>query len=357
MANDSKTEDSNVLVEVDRKIDRLGGCRLRDQRPVKVKDKLEEGRLPTPPPDPQCPQVVRDRGAMSRAAEHEEEEEDLAVYLSDLGASPFDDHTFDYDISNSATSPTMGRVSGACTEETFEHLDRLYALTEQVLELRDRNSKFFRRVRELERTKALRNADRRLEIALANNDELMNDFPEEDTGFAESLLDAMLSNSRDPSIQRRNERSSIRSPSSRQRSRSLVTTEQTLSASSNVIDRGELDKRTSRSANRNGGPKISKWTRVKAAFKWERACTNDLAENVESITSTSATRYLKIPDISTGSWSGSTLSPCTSEFSNPSTPIGRISSASSSNEEVFDGENTFFFLFLSLTYARLQLHL
>lgn len=348
MAEDNvRPAEESGAPDVERKFDRLSGCRLRDQRALKVKDRPEEIRLPTPPPDPQCPRLVRDREVTSRVAgrsvDEEEEEEDLAAYLGELGASPFEGHSFDYDTPNSATS-AMGGATGTCGEEAFEHLDRLCALTEQILELRDRSSKYFRRVRELERVKTLRNADRRLEITLANDEDVLGDFPDEDTGFAESLLDAMLSNCRqDPPTQRRNERANVRSPSSRQRSRSLALAEQTFTGVSSVVDRCDADKRiTARNPGHNGGPKISKWTRVKAAFKWERACANDLAEIAESnamTPSTPTTRYLRIPDVTTGSWSGSALSPCTSELSSPSTPIGRVSPASSSNDEVFDGEN------------------
>ncbi|XP_050455422.1 uncharacterized protein LOC126853615 isoform X3 [Cataglyphis hispanica] len=341
MAEDNSEES---VPEVERKLDRPS--RPRDQRgAVKVKDKPEDTRLPTPPPDPQCLPIARDpAGVTSRGPE--EEEEDLATYLSELGASPFEGHSFDYDTTPNSTTSAMGGDAGP--EEAFEHLDRLCALTEQILELRDRSSKFFRRVRGLERAKVQRNADRRLEIALTNDEEeLLRDFADEDTGFAESLLDAMLSNCRDAaSTPRRGERLSVRSPSSsRQRSRSLALAEPNLT--SNLVERAAEagDKRGSfaRNASRNGGPKVSKWTRVKAAFKWERACTNDLADIAESCTSVTAsstptTRYLRIPDaITAGNWStGPTLSSCTSEVSSPSTPIGRVSPASSSNEEVFD---------------------
>nr|XP_012221530.1 PREDICTED: uncharacterized protein LOC105671710 isoform X1 [Linepithema humile] len=339
MAEDNarQAEESGVP-EIERKLDRSdGSSRPRgDQRgTLRVKDRPEEGRLPTPSPDPQCSSgATRDRsGMMSRGVE--EEEEDLAVYLNEgEGASPFDGHSFDYDVTPNSTASAMG--VDAAPDDVFEHLDRLYALTEEILELRDRSCKLFRRVRNLERAKAQRNADRRLEAAVANGEELPDDFLDEDTGFAESLLDAMLSSCRDTAMSaaRRNERASMRSPS-RQRSRSIASTEQNLGL--NLIEgAGEADKRTARNANRNGGPKVSKWTRVKAAFKWERACTSDLADIVEAVTPT--TRFLRIPDaVTTGSWStGSALSPCTSELSSPSTPIGRASSASSSNEEVFD---------------------
>lgn len=361
MAKDNaRPAEESGAFEAERKMDRSGcSSRSRDQRgAARVKDKPEEGRLPSPPPDPQCPPVALARdyrsGMTSRGPE--EEEEDLAAYLGELGASPFEGHSFDYDYTtpNSATSATsaMGGDAIPFTEEAFEHLDRLCALTEQILELRVRSSEYFRRVRGLERAKVQRNANRRLEVALANGEELHHDFADEDTGFAESLLDAMLSNCRDAasSTPRRNERSSVRASSSRQRSRSLVPIEQNLGSC--LVERtGEVDKRgTARNAGLNaGGPKISKWTRVKAAFKWERACTNDLADIAESDTlattspaPTTTTRYLRIPDATTaGSWgTGSALSPCTSEVSSPSTPIGRVSSASSSNDEVFDGENT-----------------
>lgn len=349
MAEDNArpVEESGAL-EVERKLDKPS--RPRDQRgAAKVKDKPEDARLPTPPPDPQCPPIARDRTEVTSRGP-EEEEEDLAPYLSELGASPFESHSFDYDTTPNSTTSAMGGDAIPYAEEAFEHLDRLCTLTEQILELRDRSSKFFRRVRGLERAKVQRYADRRLEVALANDEEeLLRDFPDEDTGFAESLLDAMLSNCRDAaSIPKRSERLSVRSPSStRQRSRSLALVEQNLP--SNLLERAAeaADKRDAFARNTSHkGPKVSKWTRVKAAFKWERACTNDLADIAESSTSaptassTPTTRYLRIPDaITAGNWStGPSLSPCTSEISGPSTPIGRVSSTSSSNEEVFDGE-------------------
>ncbi|XP_018351787.1 PREDICTED: uncharacterized protein LOC108754165 isoform X3 [Trachymyrmex septentrionalis] len=349
MAKDNaRPAEESGAFEAERKFDRSGPSRSRDQRgAARVKDKPEEGRLPTPPPDPQCPPValVRDHrsGATSRGPE--EEEEDLAAYLGELGASPFEGHSFDYDTTPNSATSAMGGDATPFTEETFEHLDRLCTLTEQILELRTRSSEYFRRVRGLERAKVQRNANRRLEIALANGEELHHDFVDEDTGFAESLLDAMLSNSRDAasSTPRRNERLNVRSSaSSRQRSRSLALTDQNLG--SRLVEQiGEIDKSAEKNAGRNGGPKISKWTRVKAAFKWERACTNDLADIAESDTpattsSTPTTRYLRIPDANiAGSWStGSALSPCTSEVSSPSTPIGRVSSTSSSTDDVFD---------------------
>lgn len=360
-------EESGAL-DVERKSDRPSGHsgRQRDQRTVpRVKDKSEEGRLPTPPPDPQCPPVARDRPTeLTTSRGPDDEEDDLVAYLGELGASPFDErHSFDYDT-NTPNSAMGGDAGVPFAEEAFEHLDRMCALTEQILELRDRSCKLFRRVRGLERAKVQRSADRQLEAAMASDEESLNDYADEDTGFAESLLDAMLSNCRDAaSTPRRGERSSVRSPSSsRQRSRSLALIEQipsTGASSNSIVDRGDPTK-----PRNQAGPKISKWTRVKAAFKWERACTNDLPDIAEANTTVATsptTRYLRIPDatnaITAGSWSGgSALSPCTSEISSPSTPIGRVSSASSSNEEVFDGEHFFPRLYMRTAVKTAKLH-
>ncbi|XP_014603034.1 PREDICTED: uncharacterized protein LOC106786317 [Polistes canadensis] len=227
-------------------------------------------------------------------------------------------------------------VASLYTEESFEQLDRLYEMAEQILEFRDRSSKLFRRVRELEKLKVLRMADLRAERAIFSNDDISSDLPDEDAGFAESLLDAIISSSRDSQLQRRNPRSPS---SSRQRSRSLAVSEQSLPRSPNLGNRSALgiEKATFRNET-SGVPKVSKWTRVKAAFKWERACPNDMTDsNIEQTPTpnTPTTKYLRIPDIASGNWSG------TGELSGPSTPIGRPSSASSSNEDVFDRQRKY----------------
>lgn len=77
----------------------------------------------------------------------------------------------------------------SCTGSGFRQLDQLHSIVEQVLELRQRNAKLFRRVRELERIKALR----RLELGSARGCSLPAD--EEELVFAESLLGSLLENS------------------------------------------------------------------------------------------------------------------------------------------------------------------
>ncbi|KAG7191082.1 hypothetical protein KM043_007121 [Ampulex compressa] len=336
MAENGGQSEEFCMLDIEKKFERP--ARGREQRMGKAKEKLDDGHLPTPPPDPWTnPAYLQNVQGQTEAINPRclEEEEDIIAYLADLSTPLFEGQASECPSRNSATSNMA--VATLCTEEAFEHLDRLYALTEQILELRDRNSRFFKRVRDLEKLKALKNADRTLERAFSKGESVLRDFPEEDTGFAESLLDAMLSNSRDHQIQSRN----LRSPSSRRRSRSLGLSEQSTPLLSINVNRPDGEKRVPQSEATNGAPKVSKWTRVKAAFKWERACTNDTIETVEPTTtttpSTPTTKYLRIPEIGSGNWSGSTLSPSTSEVSGPSTPVGRVSSASSSNEGSYDG--------------------
>ncbi|XP_043685702.1 uncharacterized protein LOC122637561 isoform X2 [Vespula pensylvanica] len=301
----------------------------------KNKERFEETNLPSPPPDPwtspRCSQAVH-----NLSVEPPQEEDDIIAYLAGIRTPPpCDSRNSDCLSRNSATS-TMA-VASIYTEESFEQLDRIYEMAEQILELRDRSSKLFKRVRELERLKVLRTADLRAERAIFANKDISSDLPDEDAGFAESLLDAIISSSRDSQFQRRNPRSPS---SSRQRSRSLAMSEQSLPRSPNLGNRSALGIEKAIFRNENSGvPKVSKWTRVKAAFKWERACPNDMTDsNIEQTSttpSTPTTKYLRIPDIASGNWS------CTGELSGPSTPLGRPSSAFSSNEDVFDRQRKY----------------
>lgn len=225
---------------------------------------MEENQLPTPPPSPWSSRSARAQAEMTRMR-NLEEDEDILAYLTDLGIA-----------SEGQASECPSRNSTTLySDETFEPLSRLCALTEQILELRDRNSKFFRRVRNLEKLKVLRDADRRLDYAFARN--RSPDVREEDTEFAESLLNAMLSNYRDPPavFQRRN----LRSPSSKQ-----------------LRSKWSIDKQMSQDQQEvsNRAPKISKWTRVKAAFRWERACTNDVETADAPASLPTTAKYLKI---------------------------------------------------------------
>lgn len=199
-------------------------------------------------------------------------------------------------------------------EDAFGHLDKLHSLVEQILELRERNARLFRRVRELERFKALR----KLEACCT-----VGSLPDEDLGFAESLLGAILP-LEEPQVARPRSRSIDGKPiflpkrsscqyNSRSKRNSLVGSTLGFSPS----------------------PKVSKWTKVKAAFKWEKAglgTTSALSNVVVEALEHSDHKFLRLPE-NTDTTSPSGSSPRTVEHSGPPSP-GTISS-SSSTEDVY----------------------
>ncbi|KOX69211.1 Synaptic vesicle glycoprotein 2B, partial [Melipona quadrifasciata] len=314
--------------KAERNVGRACTSRVTEQRTSsKGKHKVDESELPAPPPDPWASlwrlQNPRDQTETGQSR-NVDEDEDMIAYLTDYGTLPFEGQTSECPSRNSAVSAMA--ISGVYAEDAFEHLDRLYAFAEQILELRDRNSKFFKRVRNLERLKILRSANHKLENAFARDKDAIIDVCEEDTGFAESLLDAMLSNCRDSPFQKRN----IRSSSSRQ-----------------LRNKFDMDKQASIDEISGSAPKVSKWTRVKAAFKWERAYTND-AEIIDPsmTTSTSSTttvspsspttKYHKTPDVEIRESSNTTTFSPVIEPCNVGTLSGRTSPPASFNEGFYD---------------------
>ncbi|XP_043289320.1 uncharacterized protein [Venturia canescens] len=209
----------------------------------------------------------------------------------------------------------------------FDNLDKLHSLMEEILEMRDRNAKLFRRVRDLERVRVTRKANLEAEKLIASGQDVV--LPDEDVGFAESLLGAMLSSSFELSNSRNNvgrSAGSNRLP----RSRSIGMEHRRVSCPV-TIDSGQRNHyRTHLRASENkkkrpslaiGTPKVSKWTRVKAAFKWEKAaCTNnELPSETEA-----NVRYLKIPENTAAS----------SEVSGPPTPAGPLRPSSNQSTRI-----------------------
>ncbi|CAK9808704.1 hypothetical protein ANTQUA_LOCUS5714 [Anthophora quadrimaculata] len=329
MADNEKVDDQCGR-KLERNVDRFYTRSTSEQRtPSKIKYKVDETDLPTPPPDPWIHSWPLDdtRSQMEiTRSRNLTEDDDILAYLADFGTSRFEDETLKCPSRDSVTSNAAS--PNFSTEDAFEHLDRLYAFTEQILELRSRNSKFFKRVRNLERLKVLRNANQKLKNLILHDKDALFDFCDEDTGFAESLLDAMLSNCKDQSMQKKN----IRLPSSR--------------LTRNKFD---VDKQTSIDEIPENAPKVSKWTRVKAAFKWERAYTNDteIVDSTMITTTTTATattitttsplstpivKHQRIPDAEIGELN----SIPTNDSCDVGTPFCRTWSPSSSNEGSYD---------------------
>ncbi|XP_031836469.2 uncharacterized protein LOC116428669 [Nomia melanderi] len=318
MANNEKISDY-TRQKIEKDIERPNANRLTSEQKMMptIKDKIDETRLPTPLSDPWMNQWhLRNTQSQPEMMDTRniEEDEDILVCFADLETPLSDSQTSECPSRNSTTSTIT--VPNLCLEEAFEQLNRLYSFTEQILELRQRTSKFFKRVRNLEKLKVLRNANRALEDASTSNYDFINDFCEEDTGFADSLLDAMISNCREPPFQRWN----IRPPSSR-RARSKF----------------DFQKQTSGDSVPKNAPNVSKWTRVKAAFKWERAYANDIAETTATMSApptpvTPTTKHLSVPSTETGDSNSSSPSSYIEELSDTTSPFCRTWTSSLPNE-------------------------
>lgn len=120
-------------------------------------------KLPTPPPDPR-----------------NENSDDFLTYLDSLQQKSTN---ILYSRSNSAFAPAIA------TEDAFDHLEKLYKLMEQLLELREQNARLHRRVRDLEHLNNLEKMHRNMTMMAEG------ECPEldKDTAFAETILESILS--------------------------------------------------------------------------------------------------------------------------------------------------------------------
>lgn len=102
------------------------------------KRKHDKTKLPTPPPDPN-PSEKRDSDIR---------EKDIFEYLESILPN--------YSKSTSTFAPV------AATEEAFDHLEKLYKLMEQMLDLREQNAKLHRKIRDLEHLNKLEKLHREI---------------------------------------------------------------------------------------------------------------------------------------------------------------------------------------------------
>ncbi|KAK5649247.1 hypothetical protein RI129_000276 [Pyrocoelia pectoralis] len=273
----------------------------------KKKRKFSRTRLPTPPPDPTL---------FSEILEPPE---------SPLSPDK-DVHFFEY-INSFPKIPPMQLSPTGVTEDAFDHLEKLYKLMEQMLNLRQQNAKLQRRVRDLEHLKNIQS----MNCHLANIPvPPFEDIPEldDDSLFAESLLDTMLIGSKKELKTKPWARSRIRqSLMKKPRNRSVSVNEKS-------IDLNCLEERrifSGDGSDRDKSSKVSKWTKVKAAFKWEKASPSVTGAKSQDSgiggilpNNYEVARYLRVP--STTEDPG--ISPADSGAADGSTPAS-LSSASS----------------------------
>ncbi|KAF5270972.1 hypothetical protein FQA39_LY08275 [Lamprigera yunnana] len=274
----------------------------------RIRRKFNRTRLPTPPPDPTLFTETPDPPESPIAADK-------------------DEHFFEYINSFSKIQHVPLSPVGVA-EDAFDHLEKLYRLMEQMLNLRQQNAKLQRRIQDLEHLKNLESVQR-----LTNNTSVpvFEDISEvdDDSIFAENLLDTMLVGSKKDLKSKPWNRSRLRqSLMKKQRNRGTLSSEKSLDF--NNVD----DRRCSGSCDRDKSSKVSKWTKVKAAFRWEKASPSVSGAKSQDSgiggmlpVNYEIARYLRVP--STTEDAGT--SPADSGAADGSTP-GTLSSASSADD-------------------------
>lgn len=233
----------------------------------RLRRKVSKTRLPTPPPDPTTsPSDQQDPGKSSRTRKLSDKDAEIFEYLESLQK----------EVHPALARSTSVFAPAIAAEDAFDHLEKLYKLMEQMLALREQNAKLHRRVRDLEHFRNLQNMHKHMDTSGGNFEELSAE-PDSDSLYAERLLEAMLLDSKKEAkskIPSRLRQSILR----RQRHRSSsMAVEKCASSAEFAPDTGfKLERRASTPVTDGRckskvANKVSKWTKVKAAFKWERA--------------------------------------------------------------------------------------
>lgn len=288
--------------------------------PKKSKHRYDKGHLPTPPPDP------TKEAAGKQEQTEKEKENDFLNYLESL--------------QKASQHPVLARSASVfspaiAAEDAFDHLERLYKLMDQMLVLREQNAKLHRRVRDLEHFGNLQKLQKQLESNIFDED--LSEL-DKDAAFAESIFENILTDAR-----RDAKHKGVVPPKFRQ---SILRKQRNRSSSINIDSGSPLDsergfsykssRRTSEipTDDQLKTSKVSKWTKVKAAFKWEKASpTVGSAKSHDSglggmlPVNMEVARYLRVP--STSDEVG--LSPSDSGAAEISTP-GSLSNASSAED-------------------------
>lgn len=284
--------------------------------------KYDKSRLPTPPPDPTLPQEASGKPEQTE----KEKENDFLNYLESL---------------QKATHPALARSASIfspaiAAEDAFDHLERLYKLMDQMLLLREQNSKLHRRVRDLEHFSNLQKLQKQLNLS-----DVEEDFAEldKDAAFAESIFENILAGVRRDAKFKQTGPSRFRHSilrRQRNRSSSINLEKSSPMESDRFFIYNKSSRRTSEipADDQMKASKVSKWTKVKAAFKWEKALptVGDAKSHDSGLggmlpVNQEVARYLRVP--STSDEVG--LSPSDSGAAEISTP-GSLSNASSADD-------------------------
>ncbi|XP_037026267.1 uncharacterized protein LOC119067416 isoform X2 [Bradysia coprophila] len=259
-------------------------------------------------------------------------------------SSTADDSSFSADMLNDECDkyllPLIQRtgpsISAAIsTAGAIDQLDKLHGILEHLLHMQEQNYRLRRSTRDVDTLTGLKRMHEQInkdsDSFMAGNSTLTDPYSDMELEYNEALLETILAAG--------NSASNKRNSSKRNRLRSKsVFTDDILSMPDKENKSYTLRRQSAVGSDIKA--KVSKWTKVKAAFKWERANVSSMNEGKStdsgiglSPINNEVARYLRVPSIPcTGSSADSVLSSSSGHLlsgsSVPPTP-GTMSSASS----------------------------
>lgn len=247
-------------------------------------------RLPTPPPDPTQQNININDQASDIQRKTIEKENEFLNYLNSLPLPSIDKPNLQR--TNSIFAPSIA------AEDAFDHLEKLYKVMEQLLNLKDQNAKLQRKIMDLERSRILQNMHRQVASAVLRGED--TDIPDLNDFLAEEF-ENILSHNRTKKC-------------TKPKHTQFKTNRNSSVISENPIKFNEIDlnlprnnsgKMLSEKTSIKKTAKVSKWTKVKAAFKWEKASTTVIGAKSQDSgiggmlpVNNEIARYLRVPSSS-----------------------------------------------------------
>ncbi|XP_062555963.1 uncharacterized protein LOC134220820 isoform X2 [Armigeres subalbatus] len=244
------------------------------------------------------------------------------------------------------TGPSV--AAALSTKGALDQLDRLHDLIKQLLTLQEQNMRMHWQLKNVEMIRKLKlmqnsiNKDPEAYLVSTQDDNSDNDLLDSEIEHNLALLETILAAG--------NSASSKRSGSKRERSKSVINDEisgfyQSMSMNSSK-ESGRNYPLRRQSAISDFKPKVSKWTKVKAAFKWEKTSALPAASEIKASeammipVNNEVARYLRVPSVPCVGSSGDSVFSSSSGIvvsggSGPGTP-GDDNSLASSTEDLTD---------------------
>ncbi|XP_052867523.1 uncharacterized protein LOC128273569 [Anopheles cruzii] len=247
--------------------------------------------------EPACRQTAAAAAAAAAAAPAvpagEQQEKDAW-----LGADPGFESANDFLMLMNRAGPSV--AAALSTKDAIDQLDRLHELIGQFLTVQEQNMRMAWQLKNVETLRKLK----LMQIAIAKDPESFiagqgddpsdNDLLDNEIEQNLALLETILAAG--------NTASSKRSSSKRERSKSVINEEIANFQLARKESSGRNYSLRRQSAISDFKPKVSKWTKVKAAFKWEKTSAlpaNEIksSEAMMIPVNNEVARYLRVPSI------------------------------------------------------------